>query len=270
MKLFRYLILACTIAAIPALANDGATLIDQNSATAGNITPGDDPGFPITITLPGIYRLTGNLRVPDVDTSAIVIASPMVVIDLNGFSINGPVLCPTTPVTCLGSGKGVGIQATDPVVRGTRVMNGSIRGMGSQGIQLNGTGSSVEKVLVLENGAGGMSVEGSVTASTAVRNGMFGIIGTLIRDSYATENVGDGIILNSGGTAASNVSSYNGGFGFYIQFGTAIGNTAMLNTGTGLSALCPAAVTGNTIVASNGLGIQTDNAGCAVLNNAVR
>ena len=69
------LITACVLAAMSgsALAIDGVILIDQNKALAGNVTPGDAPGFPVTITLPGSYRLSSNLIVPNADTTAILI-----------------------------------------------------------------------------------------------------------------------------------------------------------------------------------------------------
>jgi hypothetical protein len=38
-------------------------LINQAAAKAGGITPGDDPGFPATLSLPGRHKLTGNLKV---------------------------------------------------------------------------------------------------------------------------------------------------------------------------------------------------------------
>ena len=41
---------------MPTWAVDGVILIDQNKALAGNVTPGDTPGFPVTISLPGSYR----------------------------------------------------------------------------------------------------------------------------------------------------------------------------------------------------------------------
>ena len=41
-------------------AVDGVVLIDQNHALAGNITPGDGPGFPVTLSQPGSYRLTAR------------------------------------------------------------------------------------------------------------------------------------------------------------------------------------------------------------------
>lgn len=69
-------------------AVDGVVLLDQNKALAGNVTAGDAPGFPITISQSGSYRLDGNLTVPFGGT-AIVVTAPNVTIDLNGFTISG-------------------------------------------------------------------------------------------------------------------------------------------------------------------------------------
>src|SRR5262245_37418853 len=79
---------------------DGAVRIDQNRALAGFVTSGDGPGFPVTLSQPGSYRLSGNLIVPDVNTTAIEITADGVTLDLGGFSIIGPVTCPGDPVTC--------------------------------------------------------------------------------------------------------------------------------------------------------------------------
>ena len=65
------LIVSALLVSVPAFAVDGVVLIDQNHALAGNVTPGDTPGFPVTISQPGSYRLTGNLIVPDANTTAI-------------------------------------------------------------------------------------------------------------------------------------------------------------------------------------------------------
>ena len=73
-------------------AVDGVVLIDQNRALAGNVTPGDFPGFPVTISRPGSYRLSGNLEVTDPDITAIEITADHVTLDLNGFSIQGPLI----------------------------------------------------------------------------------------------------------------------------------------------------------------------------------
>src|SRR5262249_53071646 len=55
---------------------------------AGNVTPGDAPGFPVTISQPGSYRLSSNLDVPS-HGLGIDIQADDVSIDLNGFRIRG-------------------------------------------------------------------------------------------------------------------------------------------------------------------------------------
>jgi hypothetical protein len=75
------------------VAVDGVVLIDQNKALAGSVTPGDLPGFPISIKQPGSYRLAGNLTLPDANTSGIEINVQNVTLDLNGFAILGSVTC---------------------------------------------------------------------------------------------------------------------------------------------------------------------------------
>ncbi|NWG73776.1 MAG: hypothetical protein HXY24_04090 [Rubrivivax sp.] len=58
----RTLLLAALCAAtLPAHAVDGEILITQAKALAGNVTPGDAPGFPVTISQPGKYKLAGHL-----------------------------------------------------------------------------------------------------------------------------------------------------------------------------------------------------------------
>lgn len=254
---------------------DGVVYIDQNRAMAGSVTPGDVAGFPVTISQSGSYRLAGNLTVPDLNTTAIQITADFVTLDLNGFSIVGPVVCTTgTVTTCPVPGTGIGVFAGSdqaPFPRGVRILNGSVRGMGLMGIQLTGPGSFVEKVTVDSNAGGGMSVAGTVIQSAAVQNGSFGFIAATVRDSTSLENFGDGIILNPiGGVATGNVSASNRGLGIAVQIGTATANTLFLNGDVGILALCPSSIVGNTIVTNGPASIQTSRDGCALANNATR
>ena len=239
------------VVSVPAGAVDGTILIDQNKAMAGNVTPGDAPGFPVTISRPGSYRLAGNLTVPDANTSAIEVApnTPGVTIDLNGFAIIGPTVCGGFPLTCNPTGAGAGVitLADSTLSRGTTVRNGTIMGMGSYGIYLTGSAGNVEDVNVISNGADGITVElGTVTRNRVSRNGNSGISGgnSVITHNTVTSNrlfgivVNDSIVTNNAmivngnvGLAASNTgfasnlfSSNNGGF-FNPQFSgrTAIG-----------------------------------------------
>ena len=85
-----------------AAAVDGVIEINAARATAGGVTPTDQPGFPVTIDAPGSYRLTSNLTASGdpATTSAIVVTTAQnVTIDLNGFTLQGPTNCTGIPVT---------------------------------------------------------------------------------------------------------------------------------------------------------------------------
>lgn len=259
----------------PSHAADGAVYIDQNRVQVGGVTPGDAPGFPVTISQSGSYRLSGNLTVNDLNTTAIQITADFVTLDLNGFSIAGPAICTAgTATTCPAPGTGDGVLSGGdqaPVPRGVRILNGSVRGMGRIGIKLSGSGSVVERVTVDSNAGGGMSVAGAVIQSAATQNGSFGIIADTVRDSTAQQNSGDGIILGiNGGVATGNVSALNGGFGMAVQFGTASSNTLFLNQAAGISASCPSSLVSNTIVTNGPASIKTSGDGCALANNGAR
>jgi hypothetical protein len=267
---------SCLFAAIPGslYAVDGVVLIDQNHALAGNITPGDTPGFPVTISQSGSYRLTGNLTVPDANTTAIQITASYVNLDLNGFSIIGPVVCTSTPATCPAPGQGVGVQGGtggQPSPRGVRVSNGIVRGMGSLGIGLFGGGNVVERITAENNAGGGIIAAGNVFQSSANQNGAFGIFATIIQDSTADENHDVGIQIDAeGGVAIGNAAHINGKEGISSPNGTVMGNTVTLNKGFGIKAVCPSSIVNNTVVA-NALGtITTEEPNCVLDNNAVR
>lgn len=88
--------LAALVTAWPALAQkaggsgDGVVTITQAKAVNGGVTPGDAPGFPVSITQPGSYRLAGNLTLTDPNVGAIEILAAGVTLDLGGFTVQGP------------------------------------------------------------------------------------------------------------------------------------------------------------------------------------
>ena len=212
-------------------AVDGVVLISQVQALAGNVTPGDAPGFPVTISVPGSYRLSGNLTVPDQNTTAILLNASNVTIDLNGFSIIGPTVCTGYPTVTHCSNvvgaSGIGVYGQD--YSNVTVFNGSVRGMGAFGVYLLGSGGSVDKVHADANGVTGIYViNGTVTGSTATGNGQRG---------------------------------------FDVTVSTVSGNTATGNVYFGIAASCPSTVIGNTAY-NNGFNIYTSGANCAVANNA--
>jgi hypothetical protein len=256
--------------ACPIYAVDGVVLINQSNALAGNVTPGDAPGFPVTISAPGSYRLSGNLTVPDANTTAIEItaANNDVNIDLNGFSIIGPVSCRGT---CSPSGSGDGIRGLIPLagqaISRLSVFNGSIQGMGHDGINLAST-ASVEKVRVTSNGSNGIELpafETFVYSCGAVGNGANGIIAGNVRDSVASGNAADGI--QTGRTAIGNDASNNRGNGI-SGFGAIVNNSTVANSLAGITSSCPSTTVAN-FASSNAAGdIAVSGQGCTRANNS--
>jgi hypothetical protein len=211
---------------------DGVILIDQNRALAGNATPGDTPGFPVSITQPGSYRLAGNLTVPNANTTAIEITASDVTIDLNGFSIRGPVTCVGFPAvtSCAPAGSGFGIFSSG--FFNIAVHNGTVRGMGDHGIFLtSGSGQLVKNVRAQSNGQTGIFVaSGIVSHSTATSNGLNGIgvdIGTISNNSVIG-NRANGAAVQTGGTVHHNTAANNGNFGLSLALGAGYVSNVMI------------------------------------------
>ena len=235
LRIYSLVLLACAALAlvpVPALAQDGVTLIDQNTAgqPAVGCPIGYQPhtGFPITICQSGSYKLASNLNVNLGNLDAINIMVDNVTIDLNGYTISGPGV----------AGTGVGIRST---YKRITISNGTVTKMGGDGIRLtalNG-GSIVERVGSLNNrGAGIVVYDGTVTRSTASGNSGDGIqtnngnTGTTVSLNTVTGNGGYGIYL--GALVSNNTISLNGKDGVY-QGLTVVGNAIFFNTGFGLN-----------------------------------
>ncbi len=230
-------------------------------------------GFPYKITKSGSYKLTSNLVVP-AGKDGIDVTAPDVTIDLNRFSIIGPVVCTRdTPTVCPAASSGIGIKSGDDETPGSpdvKVLNGAVRGMGSHGIFLIGDGSLVERVSARSNAGDGIIVAGIVLNCSAIANGSFGFLATTVRDSEAASNTGDGILLDGrGGVAMGDTSSFNGGVGIVAANGSVMNSTITLNKGVGIQATCPSAILNNTIV-TNASSIATSEPGCVLENNGTR
>ena len=79
---------AVILVCLAAPASAAVILITQAKANAGNVTPGDAPGFPVTLSLPGAYRLDTNLTVP-ANKTGLSVTSHNVDIDMAGFRLYG-------------------------------------------------------------------------------------------------------------------------------------------------------------------------------------
>jgi len=224
-----------------ARAADGVLEINQTCAAGAGCFTGDTPGFPVQITGAAgrSYALTSDLFVADIDTRAILASGTIrgITIDLGGFTIQGPVTCVGQPASCTANGIGSGIQALGPTLSGVTVRNGTIRGMGGNGVALSddcvvqqvnlvenadsgasgGIGCRIEDVSAVRNGAGGIGVtqRSFLRRVVARANGTVGIFasaGSEVQESVAVDNGGDGIACQSGCSVQTATSRDNGGF----------------------------------------------------------
>ena len=207
-------------------AADGVIEINQAAIDANG-------GFPYVISEPGSYILTGNLTVPDENTTAIEVRADDVTVDLNGFAIIGPVQCTAEDgsVSCAPEGTGVGVLAQDDSSP-TVVRNGSVRGMGAAGVRI--VSGRVEGVRARENGETGISLgSGIVRGCLAESNGGFGInvttSGTVEHSIALFNRTLFGIIL-VGGIVRGNASD-----SIFAQDSAILGNWIGTQLGLGVS-----------------------------------
>jgi hypothetical protein len=203
-----------------AAAVDGVIEINQAKADAGAVNGSlvsDPAGFPVVITQPGSYRLTGNLTVPDSNTTAIEVGSGYVDIDLNGFAILGPNVCASVETPCTANGSGLGIHAPSPSTVDVRVHDGTVRGMGASGVALQAF-AQVSRVNAQWNGGAGIFVadDSIVTANRVVLNGGAGILTfsrSAVLDNVVASNGQNGITTREFSHIARNIVTGNGAAG---------------------------------------------------------
>jgi len=252
-----------------ALAVDGVNEINQARALAGGVTPGDTPGYPVTLSQSGSYRLTGNLTLTDKDMTGIEITANDVTVDLNGFGIFGVVECSYngTATNCVPSdGTGLGIVTfSSPTVtpaQNASVVNGTIRGMGLFGI-LFGRGGRVHAIRSISNGLRGISCSPDciVDSNVVNYNGGSGLTGSgTVRGNTAKYNDNG---ISASGSVSDNVANNNEHTGINAS-GVVSDNTAVSNGGTGI--IASGTVAGNNSYDNKGLGIQVSS-GSLVSNN---
>jgi hypothetical protein len=216
-------------------AVDGVVLINQTTVIAG--LPGCPTGgnFPIIICQSGSYELSGNLQVTASKTDAIDIKAKNVSLNLNGFTITGPVTCTGfgTSLTCTGLG-GYGIQVFSNAPN-CAIRNGTIQGF-YYGILMFADislGGIVEGVIANNNSAVGIQAFNSVVRrNNSSYNGYGGINanGSTITDNVASYNFDYGVDC-TGCKVTENVLNGNGTDGLVIINGLYGGNTLEFNSG---------------------------------------
>jgi len=232
-----------------AAAVDGVIEINQARAFVGGVTPTDTPGFPVTIGESGSYRLTGDLKVQDANTTAIVVSASDVTIDFNGFGILGVTVCTQrsdSTVICIPTGSGDGVRAlsTDASsMENVTVRGGTVRGMGRFGVTLSGNQSRIEYMRALSNGLSGLGVNtvtlsrgGAVLFSTGINNGTDAIfVGSdgLARGNVAVGNGRNGIRANERSAVLDNTMTRNANTGLNVSSGSGYANNVISNNNGG-------------------------------------
>jgi hypothetical protein len=254
-------------AAPAAAAGDGVVEINQARALAGSVTTGDAPGFPVTLSASGSYRLTSNLggRIAGTaNTSLIVITADHVDLDLGGFTLFGPASCSGTPTVCAGTGSGRGVDAS--AAAGVAIHGGVIEGMGSNGV-FAGSDSRVFDLTARGCGGNGVFVgNGSVVHDVvSSQNGGGGIVTALnarVRDSAASRNGGPGVNTQSGAVVSGVTASANGGHGISAASQSLVdASAANDNDGDGIRVASGSTVRGSIVRGNDGNGISSTGSG---------
>lgn len=247
----RIMALAAFLGASPVMAVDGVVEINQARAEAGGVTASDAPGFPVTIDTRGSYRLTSNLEVSNANTSAIGILSEDVKLDLNGFTVFGITSCSGIPNVCSNTGTGVGISSGFSNVT---VVNGTVRGMGSNGVSLSAE-SYVVDVQAINNGGVGIWAE----------NGR-------IRDCLAHRNGGNGIRLGPGSSVMRSSITWNSSVGIDANDTSIVisENSVYRNDDDGIVVGQGCVVVRNAIRSNTAFGIEFFDASSGYVGNVLR
>lgn len=248
-----------------AAADEGVLEINQTCATSSGCFPTDSAGFPVTLGS-GRYRLTSDLVVAGENDSAITATVSNIEIDLNGFTISGPVSCTGSSGAALvcapASGSGVGIGRSTTNVIGVAVRNGTIRGMGLRGILL-GDYSVIADVHASSNRSTGINV-GDVSIvrdCSLTRNGGTALTtgdGSLVLRTTTSLNGGIGLATGDGSNLRENAAHDNDGDGIQTGLGSLVAaNLSAGNEGDGVQAIGRASVQRNALRENSGFGLHS-------------
>jgi hypothetical protein len=209
----------------PVQAAENQVTITQASAIAGGVTPGDEPGFPITISESGNYRLASSL-VPPADTDGIVIKSDHVTLDFGGYALHGTM-------------SATGIASYNDAIE---ISDGVITGFELFAIDSHTVGKfwTISNMRIVSNGMG-VSAGGyaRVIGNNISSNGNYGLSCQycLVEGNVIALNHDDGVDVKAG-TVLGNMIADNRGYGIsafmlaYVMSGYG-NNTLINNNGAG-------------------------------------
>jgi len=190
---------------------DGAIEINQSCVDVSCFN-GEDPGFPINIHSPGLYRLTSNLSLSSIER-AFIIETSNVTFDMNGFTIKGSFFCDGSLPLCSPESGEAGFLIDDDLVNIT-IRNGRFDGMGFVAIAGNRIQNLKIQDVEIINSDSGFSLSGDghgvierVQVSRVKRRGGNVGPGFIVRDSLFVNNGQQGLL---GGYCSRNVFRDNG------------------------------------------------------------
>lgn len=209
-------------ALIPAHPAEHVTTIDQIAALAGDVSPGDAPGFPVTLSRSGHYRLTGDLVVP-AHINGIVVGASGVTLDLGGHTVGGPVTCrhdqAARAVVCDAESRFSAVVGISSVgASGAVIRNGVVQGFAGLGVHF-GDGTVLDTLQVRSNAGvglagGGHAAAGVVRAVRVMHNGGPGIVCDQMHIERSTFEANGGTGVDCRGSWFVNtVTRHNGGHG---------------------------------------------------------
>jgi len=261
------------------------TLTEVEPRIAINLTntPGDADSL-FKITQRGSYYLTGNITGVALKHGIEITASG-VTLDLSGFELAG--------ITGMGSFDGVTVSLIN--LKAIAVKNGTVRGWGGRGIDLNSTsGSSIRSIHARANVSTGIDVggSGSVVTDCSSNENLVGFsigISSTIIGCTANANTTSGFITSFGATIINCTAYSNDGDGFSLAIGSSIidsvaranslngirlstqcvarGNVCTLNTLSGILANGTSARIEGNHCAANGTGIRVSTSNCFIVRN---
>jgi hypothetical protein len=218
----------CIAAHRPAHAA-GEILITHTKALAGGVTPGDAPGYPVTLTLPGAYELASNLMV-DAGKDGISVTTADVSLDLNGFTISGG----------RAGGAANGVHGVYTLGDRFSIKNGTITGFRFAGVMApDRSHLMIDKMRIVHGGYIGIEAERSnmvtVTNSMIASNAFNGLRCALtchVEGNIVAENRNTGIVIGTG-TVLGNTLSANTAHAVLIFGRTGLGNNSIVNNNGG-------------------------------------
>jgi hypothetical protein len=224
-----FIVAAALIAALigpPAFAADDEIPISQEGAIAGGVTPGDAPGFPVTLSTPGRYRLMANLT-PTPGADGIVIDADNVTLDFHGHTLDG------------GGSGGSGVASGRDSIE---IRDGVITGFQYFAIDSRASGKfwAISGMRVVANGLGVTAgAYARVVGNTIAANNNYGLSCEycLVEGNVVAMNHDDGIDVKAG-AVLGNMIAHNRGYGIsaymlaYVLSGYG-NNTLINNNGSG-------------------------------------